>query len=262
MILKIAISPCPNDTFIFEKIYLKQLQIEGVEFQFDFMDIEELNKCARNATHDIIKISYAQYFGVEENYQLLHSGGAMGFGVGPLLVQKKGNQLDAINAKVAIPGKHTTANFLLTYLFPELKNKEELIFHDIEKAVAESKYDAGLIIHESRFTYEEKGLEKVADLGDLWQQKTNLPIPLGGIVMHKKHNAQLIAHVEELISDSIPDLNTEIILTPFIRENAQEMSEHVMAQHIQLYVNEFSKQIGKEGYAAIQIMKSVLQHSH
>jgi len=256
--LSIAISPCPNDTFIFENIYTEKIGIDGYTFDFDFLDIEELNKCAAAKKKDIIKISYAQYFQVKDNYTLLRSGGAMGFGVGPLLIQKKDANVNLSTAKIAIPGQHTTANFLLRYLFPNAKNKYSLLFSDIENAVLQGNADAGLVIHEGRFTYAEKGLAKIADLGELWQEKTGLPIPLGCIVIKKSLGEELKNEVEALIAQSIPPLQQAIILSDFIKMHAQEMEPQVMLKHIQLYVNDFSKDIGPLGEAAFAKMETVL----
>jgi 1,4-dihydroxy-6-naphthoate synthase len=262
MKIKIAISPCPNDTFIFEKIYTKQLHIDGIEFEFYFLDIEELNKCAIAQSMDIIKISYAQYFSIKDNYNLLNSGGAMGYGVGPLLLKKKDTIFNPSNAHVAIPGVHTSANFLLSYLYPQIKNKTPMLFSKIEDALLNNEFDAGLVIHESRFTYAQKGLEKIEDLGLAWHQNTNLPIPLGCIVAQKKIDLPTQHKIERLIQDSIPNFNEPIILSSFIKSHAQEMEEDVMRQHIQLYVNEFSKHIGEQGKKSIGKMEAIYLNIH
>ncbi len=260
MKLKIAISPCPNDTFIFENIFNKKNTIDGIEFEFHFFDIEELNTIAQNNAFDLVKISYAQYFKIKHNYNLLRSGGAMGYGVGPLLVKKKDQVINWDNALVAIPGEHTTANFLLTYLLPHIKNKKEILFSNIEDAVLTQQVGAGLLIHEGRFTYAEKGLEKIEDLGALWQEKTSLPIPLGCIVINKNLPVQLQVQVQELIKESICnyDKGGVPIISEFIKLHAQEMDESVMLQHINLYVNDFSKDIGVEGEAVIKLMEQML----
>jgi 1,4-dihydroxy-6-naphthoate synthase len=263
MHFNIGISPCPNDTFIFENIFTKKITLDGVTFQFHFYDIEELNHLATQGKMDIIKISYAHYFNVKNNYDLLRSGGAMGYGVGPLLLKKEGKIFDPQHAKVAIPGIHTTANFLLSYLFPTITAKSPMPFNVIEQAVLNEEFDAGLVIHESRFTYQQKGLELIADLGDRWQQQLNLPIPLGCIIIKKMIPKKLQIQIQQLISASIAnyDVNGEPILSAFIKSYAQEMDEDVMLQHIKLYVNEFSKDIGAEGENVIALMGKTLASS-
>jgi 1,4-dihydroxy-6-naphthoate synthase len=260
MHFNIGISPCPNDTFIFENIFTRKIALEGVTFQFHFHDIEELNQLAIQGKLDIIKISYAHYFNVKNNYNLLRSGGAMGYGVGPLLLKKANTIFNAQQAKVAIPGIHTTANFLLTYLFPSIKFKTPILFSTIEQAVLNDQYDAGLVIHEGRFTYKEKGLELIADLGDLWQQQLNLPIPLGCIIIKNTISEDLQLQIQLLIKESISnyDASGRPLLSDFIKSHAQEMDENVMMQHINLYVNEFSKDIGAEGESVIALMGKTL----
>jgi 1,4-dihydroxy-6-naphthoate synthase len=253
--LSIAISPCPNDTFIFENIYNKTVFIDDIEFEFHFLDIQELNQAASQAKFDIIKISFAHWPNVAHQYAMLHSGGAMGFGVGPLLVCKKNEAVNLSKCSIAIPGINTTANLLLSYLYPEIKaeQKQALLFSDIEDAILNNKYDAGVLIHEGRFTYQERGLHLIADLGTLWQQKENLPIPLGCIIAKQNLGADLCLQIEQLITASISNYD-EIqlpIISPFITQHAQEMSTDVMLQHINLYVNEFSKHFGENGMNAI-----------
>jgi 1,4-dihydroxy-6-naphthoate synthase len=257
--LSIAISPCPNDTFIFENIYKKHIVHDDVKFVFHFLDIEQLNDCAAMQSMDIIKVSYAQSFMVEQHYERLTSGGAMGFGVGPLLLKKQDAVVQLNQANVAIPGKHTTANFLLRYLYPEITTTTAMRFDTIEDAIKNNVVDVGLVIHESRFTYQTKGLEKIADLGELWQQQTALPIPLGCIVIKKSLGTDLKNDIEKMIADSIPDLDAKIVLSEFIKNHAQEMDEQVMQQHIQLYVNKYSKHIGEDGLQAIKKMKTILK---
>jgi 1,4-dihydroxy-6-naphthoate synthase len=256
--LSIAISPCPNDTFIFEKLATTNLaHTHNLNFTFQYADIEELNTLAQNYGADVIKISFAQYFSIKDKYTLLPCGGAMGYGVGPLLVKKLGTNININSGSIAIPGKHTTANFLLSYLFPNSINKTPLLFSQIEDDVLNNKFDAGLLIHEGRFTYSAKGLELIADLGKLWQAQTNLPIPLGCIVVKKSLGTQVIQSITELIKASIPSLQNPISITPYIKQHAQEMDEQVMMQHIQLYVNEFSIDIGNKGFQVIDTMESI-----
>lgn len=259
MTLKIAISPCPNDTFIFENIFNKKVEIAGISFNFHFLDIEELNQAASAQKFDIIKISCAHFKNVAAHYELLKSGGAMGYGVGPLVVRKANSEIEITHLAdklIAIPGEHTTANFLLSHLFPEITNKKILLFSDIENAVLQDEVDLGLLIHEGRFTYQEKGLALVGDLGTLWHDKTNLPIPLGCIVIKKEIPNYLHEQVERLITYSISNYTQEgqPIISNFIKDHAQEMDTDTMLQHIRLYVNDFSKNMGESGMRAIEMM--------
>ncbi len=261
--ITIAISPCPNDTFIFENIFNKTLKINGVAFEFHFLDINDLNKAATAQLYDIVKISFAHLKNVIENYSLLKSGGAMGYGVGPIIVKAKNTiAKNYKNCSIAIPGLNTTANFLLTHFYPQIEKqqKQEVLFSDIEKMVLNGTYDYGLLIHEGRFTYQQNGLELVADLGKLWQEKENLPIPLGCIVAKKNLNENLLLEIEQLITNSITNYDTqgEAIISDFIKLHAQEMDENVMRQHIDLYVNDFSKNMGETGFAALQKMNTII----
>ncbi len=260
MKLKIGISPCPNDTYIFEAIYNHKVVSEDIEFEFVFEDVQTLNEMALKHELDIVKISYAHYFSVMEPYAMLRSGGAMGNGVGPLLISKKIIPAEEVkNCVIAIPGINTTANFLLTFAFPDIKQRIPCSFDKIESAVLHHEVDAGVIIHENRFTYAEKGLHKIMDLGTYWEQKTSLPIPLGGIAISRKLSHSLQLQVNNLIRQSIEiaDKHKEI-LNDFIKGHAQEMSEDVMKKHIALYVNDFSKDIGTDGIYAVEKMKEVL----
>lgn len=259
MKLTIAISPCPNDTYIFDSIYNKQLCINDIAFEFVLLDIEELNKQANTQKYDIIKVSYAHSFTLLDKYVRLRAGGAMGFGVGPLFVKKKGNISDEKGMRIAIPGKNTTANFLLSYLYPNYKSKFHFVFNEIENAILENKVDAGVLIHEGRFTYEEKGLSLIADLGKKWEEKTALPIPLGCIMIRKEIDFGLQQQINELIANSIRLSNSKYPeLSSFIKNNAKEMNEDIMRRHIELYVNEYSIDIGTKGQEAIRKMRESL----
>jgi 1,4-dihydroxy-6-naphthoate synthase len=261
MKLKIGISPCPNDTYIFEAIFQQQACLPNCSFDFVFEDVETLNEMAARQELDIVKISYANYFNVMRDYILLKSGGAMGQGVGPLLISRQIILPEAISdAKIAIPGFHTTAHFLLSFAFPDLTHKQALRFDQIEDAVLKGEADAGVIIHENRFTYADKGLHKIMDLGTYWETSTGLPIPLGAIAIRRSLPPALQQEVNELVKESIriADLRPTLI-TPFIREHAREMKEEVMAKHIDLYVNAFSKDVGTEGLQAVEKMRQVLK---
>jgi len=256
MKLTLGFSPCPNDTFIFDAMVNGKIDTHGITFDYVMEDVETLNQWAEAGKLDITKLSYSTFLRVVNNYALLHSGSALGEGVGPLLVAKK--QLDMTRIaeyKIAIPGAKTTANLLLTLAFPDAKKKTELVFSDIEQAVLDGTYDAGLIIHEGRFTYQNKGLVKLIDLGDWWEQTTHAAIPLGGIVIKRNLDRELCATVDKIIKESLAySWKHYPELTEFITCNAQEMQEEVMRQHINLYVNKYSDDLGETGRNAINML--------
>src|SRR5450759_4201022 len=186
MKLTLGFSPCPNDTFIFDAMVHDRIDTEGLEFDYFLADVELLNRKALASEVDITKISYHAYAYVAENYMILDSGSALGQGKGPLLISKRRiNPADISEVRIAIPGKFTTANLLFSIFWPEATNKTEYLFSDIEDALLKDKTDAGLIIHETRFTYVQKGLHKIADMGEYWERLTGLPIPLGGVVINR-----------------------------------------------------------------------------
>lgn len=255
MKLSLGFSPCPNDTFIFDALIHQKIDTEGLTFEVIFDDVETLNQKAFNAHLDITKLSYHAYAYAINNYVLLNAGSALGFGVGPLLIAKDPQNLDNKELLVGIPGKYTTANFLLSLAFPHLQNKKELVFSDIEQQLLNNQLDLGLIIHENRFTYQDKGLHKIIDLGEYWEQETNCAIPLGGIVMKRSLPKEIQHKVDRLIKKSVEYAfaNPKSAL-PFIKQHAQEMDEKVMYQHIDLYVNKFSLDLGVEGKKAINTL--------
>ena len=245
MKLRLGFSTCPNDTFIFDAMVHKKIDTEGLDFNLIMGDVEELNNMALNSDIDITKISFHAYAYVADKYKILNSGSALGRNNGPLLISKKKIYPDEVpSLKIAIPGKHTTANLLLHFAYPQIKEIKEYLFSDIEQAVLENKVDAGLIIHETRFTYKKKGLHKIIDLGEYWEQKTSLPVPLGGIIINRDISAKTQKKVDRVLRRSIefalknPDSPLE-----FIREFAQEMDKDVMYRHIQLYVNDFTRDL-------------------
>ena len=254
MKLTIGFSTCPNDTFIFDAMVHKKIDIEGLDFTIKMADVEELNKEAFNATIDITKISFHAYAYVSKNYEILNSGSALGNNNGPLLISKTKIYSDEISdLKIAIPGKYTTANLLLGIAEPKVKSKHEYLFSDIEEAILSNEVDAGLIIHENRFTYRQKGLKKILDLGEFWENKTKLPIPLGGIVVNRKLPIDIQQKIDRVIRRSI-NFATEYPRESikFIKQHAQEINEDVMKQHIDLYVNKYSLELGKTGKKAIE----------
>jgi 1,4-dihydroxy-6-naphthoate synthase len=253
MTFSIGFSPCPNDTFIFDALVNKKIDTKGIEFKCVLEDVETLNLLASEGKLDITKLSYNAYLHCVNRYALLHSGSALGKGVGPLLVSRSNLDLSRIeDYKIAIPGKNTTANLLFSLAYPGAKNKHELIFSEIESAVLDGTYDAGLIIHESRFTYEAKGLTKLIDLGDWWENDTGGPIPLGAIVIRRSIDSHIAATVDQLIQESLRYAwGNYPSLAPFVIENSQEMQEDVMRKHIELYVNNYTEDVGIDGEKAV-----------
>ncbi|MGF7079258.1 menaquinone biosynthesis family protein [Mucilaginibacter sp. UYCu711] len=264
MKLTLGFSPCPNDTFIFDALIHNKIDTEGLEFEVFYDDVETLNQKAFRGELDITKLSYHAFAYVANQYVLLDAGSALGFGVGPMLICK-GNpeelhsKLKTHNSqlKIGIPGKYTTANFLLGLAFPNATNKVELVFSDIENAVLEDRVDVGLIIHENRFTYQDKGLNKIIDLGDYWEKETGCAIPLGGIVANRNLPLDVQHKINRVLRKSVEFAfaNPKSGLD-FIRQHAQEMSEEVMYKHIELYVNKYSVDLGEEGRKAINLLFS------
>jgi 1,4-dihydroxy-6-naphthoate synthase len=246
MNISLGFSPCPNDTFIFYALMNGRVYTNGFHFTEIIADVETLNQKALKAEIDVTKLSIAAYLYVNENYVLLNSGSALGRGCGPLLIAKREIKPSEVsNSSVAIPGKLTTANFLFNAFFPVHGKKTEMVFSDIEEAVLSEQADLGVIIHENRFTYQKKGLKKVADLGQMWEERTGQPIPLGGIAMKRTFDSPQIDVMNAMIRESVlyafahPDETME-----FVRKHAQEMDEAVMLQHIRLYVNEYTIDLG------------------
>jgi 1,4-dihydroxy-6-naphthoate synthase len=260
MKLTLGFSPCPNDTFIFDALIHHKIDTEGLEFEVSFDDVETLNQKALNGVLDLSKLSFHAFAHVAEQYALLDAGSALGFGVGPLLICKDEKFLDpanleSLNPNIAIPGVLTTANFLLGIAYPNLTNKVLKVFSDIEGALLTDQVDLGLIIHENRFTYANKGLHKIVDLGNFWETLTGCAIPLGGIVVNRKLDLETQQKVNRVLKKSVAYAfaNPKSGLD-FIREHAQEMEEAVMYKHIDLYVNQYSLELGTEGRKAIDIL--------
>jgi len=258
--LTLGFSPCPNDTFIFDALVNHKIDTKGLNFDIVMEDVETLNLWASEGRLDITKLSYHSYLHQTNAYALLHSGSALGKGVGPLLIAKEAVAEQELAAwledkKICIPGIHTTANLLFSLAFPTIKNKTALVFHEIEAAVLSGAFDAGLIIHENRFTYQAKGLHKLMDLGDWWESQTQAAIPLGGIVMKRSFPKEIITLIDSLLQESVAYAWKQYPqLAPFVTCNAQEMQESVMRQHIELYVNDFTTYLGEEGANAVFVL--------
>jgi 1,4-dihydroxy-6-naphthoate synthase len=254
MKLTLGISPCPNDTFIFDALVNKKIDMEGFEFDTVLADVETLNQWALEGKLDITKLSFPAFFRSLENYTLLNAGAA-------ILITDSDQEItnDEINqASVALPGIHTTANLLFSYAYPDATDKKFMLFSAIEDALVNKEMDLGVIIHENRFTYQQKGLHKVKDLGDYWEEKTELPVPLGGIAINQSVKRSVALKVSELIRKSLDfAFKNYPVITGYVKQHAQEMSEEVMRQHIDLYVNNYSLDLGEEGRLAIESLHQV-----
>lgn len=250
MRLKLSISPCPNDTFMFHALVHGLVDCEGLEFDVEYHDIEELNRAAMAAEPDVSKISCAVLPALKRDYAMLDSGAALGRGNGPLLVKRKGFQGEL--KRVAVPGEYTTANALVSGLFPLIDELSPVLFSEIAEAVERGDYDGGVLIHEGRFVYERRNLELVADLGVEWERMTDLPLPLGGIVVRRELGDDVRGRVERTLRRSIeyafanPSASRD-----YVKAHARELEDDVIDKHISLFVNEFSLSLGAQGRHAI-----------
>jgi 1,4-dihydroxy-6-naphthoate synthase len=258
MRLTLGFSPCPNDCFMFDAIVHERIDLEGLEFIVRMADIEALNAAAFAGQIDVTKLSFHAYAYCLDKYVLLDAGSALGRNCGPLLISKREISRDEVargDLKIAIPGKYTTANFLLSLAFPCATDKSPLLFSEIEGAVLDGTVDAGLIIHENRFTYAAKGLRKIVDLGEYWETQTGAAIPLGGIVVNRALPEDVQQKMNRIMRRSVEyAFANRAASLPFVRANAQEMSEDVMYQHIDLYVNDYSVDLGAEGRRAVEVL--------
>ena len=252
-IISLGFSPCPNDTFIFDAMVNGKIDTEGIIFEYTLDDVETLNKRAFSSELDVTKISYSAFGFITDKYALLDSGSALGVNCGPLLVGLKSQPLSGIRQlNIAIPGKYTTANLLFSLAFPDAKNKVEMVFSEIEDAVLQRKVDVGIIIHESRFTYQGKGLKKIMDLGVYWDKLTALPIPLGGIAVKRILPLEVQQKLNRIMKRSVsfafenPNASME-----FVKLHAQEMNNEIVKSHIGLYVNDYTLSLKKEGVKAV-----------
>jgi 1,4-dihydroxy-6-naphthoate synthase len=277
-LIELGFSPCPNDTFIFDALVNHKIDTKGYEFKLHLEDVQTLNEWSLQGKLPISKISYGVWPLVKNNYHLLNAGGALGKGVGPILIYNN-NKSQKTNSEnntqhllqneqgkpnpdtmtVAIPGMNTTAHLLFSLAFPQVKNKKFLVFHEIEEAVLSGKVDAGVIIHENRFTYAQKGLSQWMDLGTFFEETFNAPIPLGGIIASKELPLDEVKLIDNLIKESVEFAfkNSYDCLPEFVKCHSQEMSEQVMRQHIDLYVNDFSMDMGETGKNAIAQLEKV-----
>ena len=255
MTLQLGFSPCPNDTFIFDALVNKKIDTEGIEVVPVLEDVQTLNNWAREGKLDITKISYGVLPLILDQYIVLNAGGALGKGVGPLLITTTDGVVkeQVADSSIAIPGENTTAHMLFSLAFPKAANKKFTIFSQVEDSVLNHTVDAGVIIHENRFTYQDKGLVKIMDLGEYWEDQTGNPIPLGGIVMKRSFDNHLQKQVDRLIRKSLEYAFAHYpIITDYVKQHSQEMSESVMRQHIDLYVNDYSINLGESGKSAVR----------
>ena len=250
--IQIGFSPCPNDTFIFDALVNNKIDTGNLSFEPVLEDVQTLNQWAIDGKLAVTKLSYGVLPLVQHQYNLLNSGSALGRGVGPLLITSVALQdANVEESLIAVPGKNTTAHLMFSVAYPKAKKKIFLRYDEIENFVLEGK-GLGVIIHENRFTYADKGLVKIVDLGDYWEQSTGNPIPLGGIVVKKTLPTQTQQQIDFLIKQSIEFAFANYpVLNDYIRSNAQEMSEDVMRKHIDLYVNKYSLDLGAEGREAV-----------
>ena len=261
MPLRLAISPCPNDTFMFDAWVNGRIHRQGLAIEVRHEDIARLNALAAQEQAQVVKVSYHAYASLQDRYELLDAGSALGYGCGPLLIAHKPYTLEELlhrQLPVAIPGAKTTANLLLQYFAPGIENRKEMRFDQIVPAILAGEVEAGVIIHENRFTYQHHGLHCLQDLGSYWEAQTGLPIPLGAIIAHKSLGQPLIAQVNELLRQSIayafahPEASM-----PYVHQHAQEMQAEVVQAHISLYVNDFSLSLGKKGLEAVEQLLAV-----
>jgi len=256
MKLTLGFSPCPNDTFMMDAMIHHKIDTAEFEFNLIIEDVEELNQKALQGDLDITKLSYHTFLHTNDKYRLLDAGSALGHGVGPLLIaneQLKEEQI--LEGPVALPGEWTTAHWLFSLRYPSCNNKSFMIFSDVERAVKNGEVAAGVIIHENRFTYGERGFTKLIDLGEYWEEQTSMLIPLGGIAIHKRIPEILQRKINSILKASIayafdnPESSHD-----FVSKYAQEMNPEVMQKHIDLYVNKYSLSLGVEGRKAVKAL--------
>jgi len=261
MKLSLGFSPCPNDTFIFDALVNKKIDTDGFEFDAVLADVETLNQWALEGKLDITKLSFPAFFRSLKHYTLLNAGSAVGKGVGPLVITDSQQEItaDEINqASIALPGLHTTANLLFSFAYPDATDKKFMIFSAIEDALVNKETDLGVIIHENRFTYQQKGLKKVTDLGEYWEERMELPLPLGGIAINQSVKRSVALKADHLIRKSLEFAFKNYPAIPeYVKQHSQQMSEEVMRRHIDLYVNNYSLDLGEDGKRAIESLHQV-----
>ncbi|MGD9162216.1 MAG: 1,4-dihydroxy-6-naphthoate synthase [Desulfobacteraceae bacterium] len=256
--INIAFSSCPNDTFIFHAMLNNLVNTKGLSFTSHIDDVESLNQQAKKGVYQVSKLSFAAWLRLRDKYELLDSGAALGFGCGPLFVARS-KDISIEDALIAVPGIDTTANMLFTLRYPEAKNTTVARFDEILPGIKAGNFDAGVIIHEGRFVFKDYGCEQVIDLGEWWEEETSSPIPLGCIAIRKDEETLVNKDIiESAIRDSVkfafenPDASRE-----YVKSYAREMDDDVIAQHIKLYVNEFTLSLGEKGKKAVQKLEEM-----
>jgi 1,4-dihydroxy-6-naphthoate synthase len=243
---------------MFDAMVHRRIDCEGLDFSVRLADIEALNAAAFAGEVDVTKLSFHAYAYCADDYVLLDAGSALGRNCGPLLISRRPTSFEEVASgrlRIAIPGKYTTANFLLSLAFPQATDRTECLFSEIEDAVIDGTFDAGLIIHENRFTYEDRGLKKIIDLGEFWESQTGAAIPLGGIVVSRRLPADVRQRVNRVMRRSVEyAFANRAASLPFVRAHAQAMSDDVMYKHIDLYVNEYSVDLGPDGRRAVEVL--------
>ena len=260
MNITLGFSPCPNDTYMFAALVNGWIDTKGLSFDVRLADVETLNEWAGSGQLDVTKISFHRALTLGNIYQLLSSGSALGNGCGPLVIARDAmSREDLIKEKIALPGQWTTAHLLFNIFYPEVTHKVHYPFHLIEDAILKSEVDAGVIIHENRFTYQDKGLVKILDLGEAWEETTGMPIPLGGIFASTRLLSATVSLIDSLLRESIlfARHNEEVVM-PYVRQHAQEMDPEVILSHINLYVNDFSLDLAEKGRKSIDRLKKML----
>jgi len=256
MTLSLAFSPCPNDCFMFDAIVHQRIDLEGLTFDVRLADVEALNRGAFDGRADVTKLSYHAFAYCADKYVMLNAGSALGHQCGPLLISKRPIPVDEVATgvlRIATPGRYTTASLLLGLAFPAATRTTPMLFSEIEGAVASGEYDAGVIIHENRFTYESRGLRTVIDLGEYWEATTGFPIPLGGIAIRRSLDPEIQHTMNRVLRRSVEYAFAHRDVTlPYVRAHAQDMHDEVMFRHIDLYVNKFSVDLGPSGRAAVE----------
>lgn len=253
MKLSLAYSPCPNDTFAFHAMTHNLIDTEDLTFSVELADVEQLNKRAKEGIYDVCKLSYHAFFYLCDHYAMLRSGSALGYNNGPLLVTRREYTSPLKpECKIAIPGEKTTGALLLKLAYPEYKNLSPVLFSQIEERVLSGEFDAGVLIHEGRFTYEAKGLRLIRDLGSFWQETSGVPVPLGGIAVSRRFGNDLHQKVNRVLKRSIefafknPEISKE-----YVGKNARELDADIQKKHIGLFVNNYSLDIGETGINAV-----------
>ncbi len=264
MNITLGFSPCPNDTFIFDALVNGKIDCEGFTFDVVLEDVQTLNQWAAEGKLDVTKLSFPALFAHADQYACLSSGAALGKGVGPLLIAKSMVGVpDVEHCTIAVPGATTTAAFLLNYAFPKAKTKKYYLFSSIEDAVLAGEVDMGVIIHENRFTYQQKGLVKVLDLGEFWEEKTGSAIPLGCIAVRRSMEESVQKKIDTLIRKSLEAARAGYPqVSAYVQHHAQAMEEKIMRQHIDLYVNDHSLNLGTEGTQAVEVLYQTYLQQH